>query len=282
MISVFPLRGSSSPDWNGIARIPIMCRSAGTPHWRRRTMTAIIFAGPSLPPSLAPLFPALEWRPPLTQGDLFRAATERPALIGVVDAYFERVATVWHKEILWAMAEGIHVYGAASIGALRAAELAAFGMQGVGVIFEQYRSSALIDDDDVALQHGPADLDYVQLTEAMVNVRATIDHAADLGIIGSALAANLLGIAKSLFYKERTFSTILSFARQTGASSAGLDNFAAWLPAGRVDQKRFDALALARTMTEHLERGVSPLKVTYSMAHTFAWEIVRRRHIPVC
>src|SRR5262245_35995566 len=256
----------------------LRARSAGTPPWRRRAMTAIIFAGPSLPPSLAPLFPALEWRPPLSQGDLFRAATERPALIGVVDAYFERVATVWHKEILWAMAEGIHVYGAASIGALRAAELAAFGMRGVGVIFEQYRSSALIDDDDVALQHGPADLDYVQLTEAMVNVRATIDHAAELGIIGSGLAADLLVIAKLLFYKERTYPKIFHTARDRGVSTAALEGFAAWLPAGRVDQKRFDAMALARTMTEHLERGVSPFTATYSMAHTFAWEAAQRRH----
>ena len=30
------------------------------------------------------------------------------------------------------MAQGIHVYGAASIGALRAAELRRFGMKGVG------------------------------------------------------------------------------------------------------------------------------------------------------
>src|SRR5215475_12843923 len=127
----------------------LRARSAGTPPWRQRTMTGIIFAGPSLPPSLAPLFPALEWRPPLSQGDLFRAATEHPALIGVVDAYFERVATVWHKEILWAMAEGIHVYGAASIGALRAAELVDFGMQGVGAIFRHFQTTPLADDDEV-------------------------------------------------------------------------------------------------------------------------------------
>jgi hypothetical protein len=241
-------------------------------------MTAIIFAGPSLPPSIAPLFPALEWRPPLSQGDLFRAAVARPALIGVVDAYFERIATVWHKEILWAMAQGIHVYGAASIGALRAAELTAFGMQGVGVIFQHYHTSALIDDDDVALQHGPAELDYVQLTEAMVNVRATIDRACQLGIIGSELAADLVGISKSLFYKERTYPTILRIARERGAPRAGLEGFAAWLPTGRIDQKRLDAQALARAMTEHLERGVSPLQVTYRMAHTFAWEAARRRH----
>src|SRR5262247_1899294 len=146
-------------------------------------MISYIFSGPSLPPSLAPRYPDITWLPPVQQGDVYRAARLRPALIGIVDGNFETVATVWHKEILWAMAQGIHVYGAASIGALRAAELAPFGMHGVGVIYQQYQTSELLDDDDVALLHGPADLDYVEVTEAMVNVQATIDRAQQLSII---------------------------------------------------------------------------------------------------
>jgi hypothetical protein len=71
-------------------------------------------------------------------------------LIGIVDGNFETVATVWHKEILWAMAQGIHVYGAASIGALRAAELAEFGMKGVGAIFRHFQATPLADDDEIS------------------------------------------------------------------------------------------------------------------------------------
>src|SRR6516165_842500 len=110
-------------------------------------MIAIVFSGPSLPPSRAPVPPGIEWRPPVRQGDVYRTARSRPALIGIIDGYFETVATVWHKEILWAMAQGIHVYGAASIGALRAAELAEFGMKGVGAVYQQYRTGELTDDD---------------------------------------------------------------------------------------------------------------------------------------
>ena len=51
--------------------------------------------------------------------------------------------TVWHKEILWAMAQGIHVFGGASIGALRAAELDVFGMKGIGRIYEDFRDGVL-------------------------------------------------------------------------------------------------------------------------------------------
>ncbi len=92
-------------------------------------MRAAIFVGPTLPPRLRPTDPLWEWRPPVRQGDVYRVAQTRPDAIGIIDGYFEIVPTVWHKEILWAMAQGIPVYGAASIGALRAAELDVFGMR---------------------------------------------------------------------------------------------------------------------------------------------------------
>jgi hypothetical protein len=240
-------------------------------------MIAIVFSGPSLPPSKAPVHPGLEWRPPVRQGDVYMAARSRPALIGIIDGYYETVATVWHKEILWAMAQGIHVYGAASIGALRAAELADFGMKGIGAIFQQLYTGALTDDDEIAVLHGPLEVEYIQVTEAMVNVRATIAWALQVKLISRPIATTLLGIAKSLFYKDRTYEAILSAATAQETSRAALRRFACWLPDGQIDQKRLDALEMIAAMTEHLTRGVSPLKVTYQMAHTFAWEYARRR-----
>src|SRR5436305_3085254 len=115
-------------------------------------MRAVVFAGPTLPPRLRRDGETLwEWRPPVRQGDVYRAALTGPAAIGIIDGYFEVVPTVWHKEILWAMAQGIHLFGAASIGALRAAELDSFGMRGVGRIYEAYRDGILEDDDEVAV-----------------------------------------------------------------------------------------------------------------------------------
>jgi hypothetical protein len=240
-------------------------------------MIAVVFSGPSLPPSKAPAHPDFEWRPPVRQGDVYRATQSRPALIGIIDGYFETVATVWHKEILWAMAQGIHVYGAASIGALRAAELADFGMRGLGAIFHQLYTGALADDDEIAVLHGPKEVEYIQVTEAMVNVRATIARALKLGVIARPIATILLGIAKSLFYKDRTYEAILSAATAQGMSRDALRRFADWLPNGQIDQKRLDALEMLAAMTEHITHGVSPLKVTYQMAHTFAWEYARQR-----
>jgi hypothetical protein len=240
-------------------------------------MTAIIFAGPSLPPRARPSVAGLEWRPPLRRGDLYLAALQRPALIGVIDGYFETVPTVWHKEILWAMAQGIHVYGAASIGALRAAELADFGMKGIGHVYRQFRAGDLTDDDEVAVLHGPAEVDYVQVTEAMVNVRATVDRALQSGIVEPDLAAALVRIAKSLFYKDRTYEAILKVATGHGLAPVALDRFAAWLPRGQVEQKRIDAEEMLHAMMAHLEGGATPLEVSYQLAHTFAWEEARQQ-----
>jgi hypothetical protein len=240
-------------------------------------MMAVIFAGPSLPPPAAPRVAGLEWRPPVRQGDLYLAALSGPAIIGVIDGYFERVPTVWHKEILWAMAQGIHVYGAASIGALRAAELADFGMKGIGHVYRQFRTGRLMDDDEVAVLHGPEEVDYVQVTEAMVNVRATIERALQLGVVEPALAAALIPIAKSLFYKDRTYEAILKTATGHGLAPEALRRFASWLPGGQVDQKRIDAGEMLQAIVAHLAGGVSPLEVSYQFAHTFAWEEARRR-----
>ena len=115
-------------------------------------MSVVVFVGPSLPPALRPAEETLfEWRPPVRQGDVYRAALAHPLAIGVVDGYFDTMPTAWHKEFLWAMAQGIHVFGAASIGALRAVELEAFGMRGIGRIYRALRDSPWLDYDEVAV-----------------------------------------------------------------------------------------------------------------------------------
>ena len=239
-------------------------------------MTAVIFSGPSMPPPTTPIA-GIEWRPPVRQGDLYLAALSRPAIIGVADGYFEIAPTVWHKEILWAMSQGIHVYGAASIGALRAAELTDFGMKGIGHIYRQFRAGQLTDDDEVAVLHGPAEVDYVQVTDAMVNVRATIDRALQLGIVEPAFATRLVSIGKSLFYKDRTYEAILNAATQQGLAPEAARRFAAWLPREKIDQKRIDANEMLQAITAHIAGGVIPLQVSFEFSHTFAWEEARRR-----
>jgi hypothetical protein len=231
-------------------------------------VSAVIFAGPSLPPAFRPCDPALSWRPPIRQGEIYEAAKTRPTIIGVIDGYFEVTPTVWHKELLWAMARGIHVYGSASIGALRAAELYSFGMTGIGRIFAAYRDGILTDDDEVAVLHGPEELGYPAVTEAMVNIRATLDQAVADGVLDGRLAARLIEISKPLFYKERSWDEMVRLALAHGVPTMPLDDLAAWLPDGRVDQKRLDAIEMVAAIRAHLSAGVSPMTISYRFHDT--------------
>ena len=234
----------------------------------RASPRTIIFAGPSLPPAVRPSDPALEWRPPVKQGEVYQAALTRPAIIGTIDGYFEVTLTVWHKEILWAMAQGIHVYGGASIGALRAAELCSFGMVGVGRVFAAYRDGILTDDDEVAVMHGPEELGYPAVTEAMVNIRATLEHAVAEGIVEGGLASRLTEIGKALFYKERSWEAIFRLATADGLPPRPLADLAAWSRRRQVDQKRADALEMVAAIRAHLAAGVTPLTVSYRFQDT--------------
>jgi hypothetical protein len=239
-------------------------------------MRAVVFVGPSL--ARAAIAPAdgLAVLPPAAQGDLYRAARERPRAIGLIDGYFAEVPAVWHKEILWAMAEGIHVLGAASMGALRAAELAAFGMQGVGAIFAAYQDGRLEDDDEVAVVHGPPEAGYAALSEPMVNIRATLAHALAEAVIAPATGQALERLAKGRFYAERAWPTLLADGADAGLPAAELAALAHWLPSGRIDQKALDAQALLAALRAQLAEPPPPLAVGYAFAWTQMWDDVVR------
>ncbi|MGA2447262.1 MAG: TfuA-like protein [Polyangiaceae bacterium] len=234
-------------------------------------MRAIVFLGPTLPVAEAAARLDATYLPPAAQGDLYRAVMERPFAIGLVDGYFERVPAVWHKEILWAIKQGIHVFGAASMGALRAAELAPFGMRGVGRIYEAFRSGELEDDDEVAVAHGDAERGFIATSEALVNIRATLTSANGEGVIGSATRVELEKIARGLFYPDRSYARLLELAAGQGLSPTEIEALRAFLPQGRVDQKRADALDLLSAVDDCRRRGERPPPARFAFASTDAW-----------
>ncbi|MCG8508591.1 MAG: tfuA protein [Rhodospirillales bacterium] len=238
-------------------------------------MKTYIFTGPSLPPADAQAELDAVFLPPVSEGDILRLMDRKPAVIGIIDGFFENIPAVWHKEILFAISRGVHVYGAASMGALRAAELQPFGMIGVGAVFEAFASGQLEDDDEVAVLHGPAELGYPMLSEAMVNIRRTLSDAHADDVISLDSRARMENIAKSLIYKERTYHNILSLSRRTDMPKKDLDGFEAWLPRGRADQKKEDALQLLkilRNLSHHLDEEN---QVPFHFERTTMWERAR-------
>lgn len=234
---------------------------------------AVVFLGPSLPLPDARAILQADYRPPAGFGDVYRAASgrPRPRAICLIDGVFQSVPSVRHKEILWAMAEGIHVFGGASLGALRAAELHSFGMVGVGRIFADYRDGRLQDDDEVAVDHGPPEFGHRPLSEPMVNVRATLAAAETAGLLTAATAAGLLSLSKEIFYKRRSYGSVLQLALQCGYATAEIEALRTWLPDGRVDQKRRDAEETLRAVGEFLASEPPPLRPSFHFENSEIW-----------
>ncbi len=180
--------------------------------------------------------------PPVAQGDVLRAVrVHAPTRIAIIDGVFERVPAVWHKEILWAIEQGVAVFGAASMGALRAAELHPFGMVGVGEVFEQFRDGRLVDDDEVAVAHADAGDDHRPLSTAMVDIRDRAVAAVAAGVLTETAAAALVDAAKALPYRDRSLPSAARAAGLDADEVAALRRFDAGAGPGR---KRRDALAL--------------------------------------
>ena len=66
------------------------------------------------------------------KGDIYRVIVSGVKTIILIDGVFHSTPSVWQRELLQAMEEGIRVLGASSMGALRAAELHPFSMIGYG------------------------------------------------------------------------------------------------------------------------------------------------------
>lgn len=233
-------------------------------------MTIYVFTGPTLShPEGQSILDAI-YLPPTAQGDVSKITMQRPSAIGIIDGYFHRVPSVWHKEILLAMASGIHVFGSASMGALRAAELHSFGMVGVGRIFEGYAAGDITDDDEVAVIHGPAEAGYMALSDAMVNIRTTFDAAVADGVITSTTAQGLTDIAKATFFRHRRYDVVLGAGADEGLPADELNRLQEWLPYGKIDQKKNDAIQMLRSIDEFLKNAPPQKTVDYFVEPTYA------------
>ena len=237
----------------------------------------VLFAGPSLYgfdfSAACTGGDTIDCRGPAAQGDIARAVVEGATAIGLIDGRYEDVAAPWHKEILYALEQGVQVFGAASMGALRAAECAEFGMIGIGAVFERYRSGELTDDAAVAQVHGPAELGYLPLSEALVNVEATFERFRKLKAVTEAEAERLDASARALFFKERTYPRILPRRAREGRARQAARRADQALQGRREARGCADPLRLSRLSRADPAGGARRL----APAVDYTWQLTLER-----
>jgi hypothetical protein len=171
----------------------------------------ICYIGPTLPIHQAvDLAPNVIYRPPARQGDILSDTVEvQPDRILLIDGEFDQSFAVWHKEIVFALEKGVKVYGAASMGALRAADLWRQGMIGYGKIYLWYKTGLTEDDSEVAVLYA---LDpkgnYHAQSIPIVDIRATLMRVSEKLQIGIDHQEALLGAARAIHFTRRTHDKV--------------------------------------------------------------------------
>lgn len=178
------------------------------------TDKVVVFLGPSLPLAKArEILPNAIYLPPAKQGDIVTMVVNlSPTHIILIDGYFRENLSVWHKEIVYALQyPGVKaIYGAASMGALRAAELDYLGMIGIGKIYGWYRDSVTEDDSEVALsfavRESPQGPLYYPSTVPLADIRAGVEQYEKEypGEPVTLQAQVFLEEMREVFYMERT------------------------------------------------------------------------------
>jgi hypothetical protein len=199
----------------------------------------LVYVGPSLDADqVLERIPEAIIRPPAKQSDLISDLLEvEPTHILLIDGEFSQALSVWQKEIIYALQiPGIKaVYGAASMGALRAADLADYGMVGCGRIFRWYDEGVITDESEVSvLYYRRPDGSYVTATVPMVNVRAALDKAVEIGAVELENAQAIFEYCAQIHWTERTPAVL-----------GRIPGFLSWLE--KIDQKKADALELVCT-----------------------------------
>jgi hypothetical protein len=182
--------------------------------------------------------------PPAARGDV-AAAAERFDAVLLIDGVFHQGIAPSAKEML-AACRRVPVFGAASMGALRAAECRSFGAVPLGAIAGWYASGVIDGDDEVAVLMDPAT--SRALSVPSVNVRYVARLASRSGLLSAAEADAWVNRARrEIFYADRSWRGAVALA-----PAVCRDALIA-IAHAHGDLKRWDARFAVRRM----ERGLA-------------------------
>jgi TfuA protein len=206
----------------------------------------VVFLGPSLSHEEArAILPDAIYLPPIARGDLPSVVAAGARVVGIIDGVFHQRFPVTPSEIKDALKQRITVFGAASMGALRAAEMWPFGMIGVGLVFEWYRRGEICADHEVALRFDPES--RRALTVPLVNVRYAVREIVERSVIDASTARTLIAIAETIHYTELRYKTIVGRLDESCLPS-GLSRAALVEQLEAFDLKRDDAVTCLERM----------------------------------
>lgn len=133
----------------------------------QRRKPPVVFGGPSLRLVRDKHRNQFDFRPPAGRGDLHRLLEEAPGRRGcalITDGFFGESMAVSPWECIDLLQAGWILFGASSMGALRAADCSHVGMLGIGDVFFAFRTGYYRSDADVAVLYQADTQDEISMS----------------------------------------------------------------------------------------------------------------------
>src|SRR5215204_7478309 len=202
----------------------------------------IIYLGPSLEINKAKKIIDADFKPPAKKGDFINLnlLTERRDIV-LIDGVFLQEYPPSPIEVFQVIRKSnFKVYGASSIGALRAVELEKFGMEGIGKIFELYKKDIINSDDEIAVTF---DSDYNLISEAMIDIRYNFFLAWKRQIIDKETKQIMIKLAKRIYFPYRSYDNIIEKSLDLFPSRRKfILKFKDYILSNRISLKELDAI----------------------------------------
>ncbi len=210
-----------------------------------RSLNLAVFCGPSLYESDRLPIEGVTYLPPAARGDVARAAKEFDAVL-LIDGVFHHDLAPAPKECYEATLHA-RMFGASSMGALRAAECAPYGFTPIGAIANWYLREVIDGDDEVAvLTHPRTDR---AITVPMVNVRYVARLAHRRRYLTRTEHDELIRRSRDVFYMDRSWDDVVACA------PAHVAREIAKIAHEEGDLKRHDARFALRSVIRALRRN---------------------------
>ena len=109
------------------------------------------------------------------------------------------------------------------------------------------------------------------LSDALVDLRATLDGAVMAGVIDEGAARSLVATMKALHFPQRSFARLYEEVRilLDGVTAVRLSD---WLARNRISQKRLDAIALLQELVRLIESDQPSFLPTFHFERALVWE----------
>ena len=227
--------------------------------------STILFAGPSLYGLDTSKYRWIDICGPACQSDIYSILNhKRYTRIILADGLYKSIPAPWHKEILLALEMKIEVFGVASLGALRAAELNEYGMKGTGKVYE-YISSNIIDDSEVAVMHKPEKNGWEAMTLAHVEVKYWSEKMKEEGRLTRDTSNHIIGWSQQTNFERRTKKALIK------ELSSNVMNARKIVEKTWFSQKKLDL--------ENLINELNSQKVEQRESHRKEWIIAKTPYI---